>query len=116
MKLVIFNQDLRIFDNPALFFACKKSQEDGQKILPIFIFDEVNKRKIGGASKWFLHSALEELQKNLYQNLGLELLFFKGETIAVLQKIIFGRVLNICIIKTFINVFYQLVYFQFYDN
>ena len=101
MKLVIFNQDLRIFDNPALFFACKKSQEDGQKILPIFIFDEVNKRKIGGASKWFLHSALEELQKNLYQNLGLELLIFKGETIAVLQKIIFGGVQEIYLNKLY---------------
>jgi deoxyribodipyrimidine photo-lyase len=95
MKLVIFNQDLRISDNPALFFACQKSTEDNQEILPIFIFDEVNKRKIGGASQWFLCFALEELRKNLHQNLGLELLIFKGETIAILQKIISDEVKEI---------------------
>ena len=92
MKLVIFNQDLRISDNHALFFACQKSAEDGQEILPIFIFDEVNKRKIGGASRWFLHFALKELQKNLCQNLGLELLIFKGNTIAILQEILSEKV------------------------
>jgi deoxyribodipyrimidine photo-lyase len=95
MKLIIFNQDLRISDNPVLFFACQKSEEDGQEIVPIFIFDEVNKRKIGGASQWFLHFALEELQKNLRQNLGLELLIFKGETITVLQEIISKEVKEI---------------------
>jgi deoxyribodipyrimidine photo-lyase len=87
MKLIIFNQDLRIFDNPALFFACQKSREDGQEIVPIFIFDEVNKRKIGGASQWFLHFALEELQKDLRQNLGLELLIFKGDSLQILKEI-----------------------------
>ena len=88
MKLVIFNQDLRISDNPALFFACQKATTDGQDILPIFIFDEVNKRKLGGASKWFLHFSLEGLQKNLQKILGLNLLFFKGDSLKILSKII----------------------------
>ncbi|MES2678033.1 MAG: deoxyribodipyrimidine photo-lyase [Pseudomonadota bacterium] len=87
MKLIIFNQDLRIFDHPALFFACQKSQLDNQEILPIFILDQVNQRNIGGASKWFLHFALEQLQKDLQEKLGLELLVFEGDSLQILTKI-----------------------------
>ena len=94
MKLVIFNQDLRISDNPALFFACQKATTDGQDILPIFIFDEVNKRKLGGASKWFLHFSLEGLQKNLQKILGLNLLFFKGDSLKILSTS--GLLCSIC--------------------
>jgi deoxyribodipyrimidine photo-lyase len=85
-KLVIFNQDLRIYDNPALFCACQKSQEDSQKIIPIFIWDEENHRPLGGASKWFLKYSLRELQKTLKEKLGLNLQIFKGDTIETLKK------------------------------
>jgi deoxyribodipyrimidine photo-lyase len=87
MKLVIFSQDLRINDNPALFFACQKAIKDNQEILPIFILDETNRRPLGGASKWFLHFSLQELQKNLQEKLALQLLVFKGDALKILEEI-----------------------------
>ncbi len=61
--LVWFRQDLRISDNPALCEALNNSD----KIAAIYIHDEESKgvRKMGSASKWWLHYALEDLSKNL---------------------------------------------------
>lgn len=88
MKLVIFDQDLRVQDNPALFFACQGASQDQQTILPIFIFDQVNKRPLGGASKWFLHQALKQLQHDLKQELALELLIFQGPSLKILSTLL----------------------------
>ncbi len=80
---VLFNQDLRIIDNPALFAALKNSQN----ILPIFILDEVNSRTLGGASKWFLHFALESLSKELKEKFNLKLIVKKGNSLEILEDI-----------------------------
>ena len=57
-----FRQDLRITDNPALNEACKKGE-----ILPVYIHDNHNNRekKIGSASKWWLHQSLNSLNESL---------------------------------------------------
>ncbi len=86
MKIVIFNQDLRIIDNPALFYAQKQAEIDQQPILPIFIIDE-GSRKIGGASRWFLHFALRQLEEDLQKQLNLKLLFFQGSCLKVISDI-----------------------------
>ncbi len=88
MKLVLFNQDLRINDNPALYEAVKQSNLDGKDIVAIYIFDKINNRLRGGASKWFLYNILSELQQNLQQKIGCNLSFFAGDSLQIIGKII----------------------------
>jgi deoxyribodipyrimidine photo-lyase len=73
-----FRQDLRLADNPALVDACGRGE-----IIPIYILDDENADswKIGGASRWWLHHALEDLNRSLNQGLQL----FKGEASAILS-------------------------------
>jgi deoxyribodipyrimidine photo-lyase len=79
MIIVWFRQDLRIFDNPALEFACSMG-----KILPIYIFDDTNEKQnpMGSASKVWLHYSLINLKKAIK-----ELSFFKGEPKKIILKI-----------------------------
>ena len=61
-SIVLFKNNLRINDNPALYHAAKYSD----KILPIYIYDDVNiKKSLGSASKYWLYSALNSLKKSL---------------------------------------------------
>jgi len=72
--LIWFRKDLRLEDNLALYAARKDN------ILPLYIYDE----DLGGASKWYLHHALEKLEKELKTKLCIE----KGDP----QKIILDLV------------------------
>lgn len=54
-----FRQDLRIADHPALSHACSQGE-----VIPVFILDQ-DDRKLGGASKWWLHHSLKALEKTL---------------------------------------------------
>ena len=76
-----FRQDLRLTDNPALFAATK-----GQKVLPIYILDDVNSKEhmMGSASRWWLHKSLENLTNDLDGNLGV----YAGNPEEVLNKLI----------------------------
>lgn len=82
--IVLFNQDLRVTDNPALTYACKT----GQPIIPLYILDDhtPGKWKLGGASRWWLHHSLLSLRHSL-QHKGSDLFLLKGETIEVLTKL-----------------------------
>ncbi|MFT6270051.1 MAG: deoxyribodipyrimidine photo-lyase [Alphaproteobacteria bacterium] len=64
--LIWFRQDLRVKDNPALINAAKHDN-----ILPVYIYDTTlpENAELGGASKWWLHYALESLQTSLNGNL-----------------------------------------------
>lgn len=81
--IVLFNQDLRIVDNPAFFSALKNHHE----ILPLFILDEVNQRKIGSAAKWFLHYALISLSTVLQKKYDLKLITKKGDSLKIISEI-----------------------------
>ncbi len=66
--IVWFRQDLRLQDNPALYHACKMGD-----ILPIYIHDTYNPNdteSMGGASKVWLHHALQALNKSLHGSLS----------------------------------------------
>jgi deoxyribodipyrimidine photo-lyase len=70
--VVWFRQDLRIKDNPALAAAI----QTGRPIIPVYIHapEEESPWLPGGASNWWLHHALESLDKALQkQRLGLVL-------------------------------------------
>ena len=75
-----FRQDLRISDNPAFSKACQRGS-----IIPIYILDDVNSgiHKLGGASRWWLNSAL----KDLNESLGGFLRFYEGDALTLLPKL-----------------------------
>ena len=77
-----FRQDLRLNDNPALNAA----YESGQPIIPVYILDDENAKewKMGGASRCWLHHALENLDKDLSGHLALE----KGNAAKVIPDLI----------------------------
>ena len=80
-SIVLFKNNLRINDNPALFHASKSEN----KILPVYIYDDINiKKQLGSASRYWLHNALISLNKSLNFNLS----FYRGDTIDILMKII----------------------------
>lgn len=85
ITIIWFQRDLRIQDNPALKYASKIQLP----ILPIYIFDpEEDKNWLtGSSSRWWLHYSLQSLQKKL-RELSLDLFFFQGATLHVLQEII----------------------------
>ncbi len=63
-----FRQDLRLKDNPALTHAAQNGT-----VYPVYILDDENARehKMGGASRWWLHYALESLDLSLDGTLAL---------------------------------------------
>lgn len=83
--IVLFRQDLRLNDNPALTYAC----QTGLPIIPLFILDDETpgQWKMGGASRWWLHHSLQALGKDL-NALGSELFIRRGETLGVLKSLI----------------------------
>ena len=61
--LVLFGDDLRIDDNPALAAAA----DDPDGLIALFVLDEVSEgvRPLGGAARWWLHGSLERLREAL---------------------------------------------------
>ncbi len=83
--IVWFRKDLRLEDNPALFAAIK----NGSSVVPLYIHDDLREGKwpLGGASRWWLHHALIDLQKQL-EELGSKLVIQIGPSGKVLDGII----------------------------
>jgi deoxyribodipyrimidine photo-lyase len=61
--IVLFRRDLRIADNRALSAAA----ESGKPVVALYLLDEESEggRKIGAASRWWLHHSLDALQREL---------------------------------------------------
>ncbi|HUR57889.1 MAG TPA: deoxyribodipyrimidine photo-lyase [Opitutaceae bacterium] len=78
-----FRQDLRLQDNPALHAAVER----GAPIIPVYILDEAGEGRWpwGGASRWWLHHALEALDSSLRER-GSRLILRYGDAMAVLQE------------------------------
>ncbi len=73
--LVLFRDDLRVSDNPALHAAV----DTGQPVLCVFILDDASAdiRPLGGAARWWVHHALADLASRL-EALGGRLDVFMG--------------------------------------
>lgn len=80
--IVWFRQDLRLGDNPAFAEACRHHD----KIIPLYILDEVA-TPLGGAKRWWLHHSLASLDKGL-QKLGLSLCLRQGKAFDVLKQVV----------------------------
>ena len=59
-KIIWFRRDLRLADQAAVAAA---AASDGP-VIPVYILDDETPkhRKMGGASRWWLHRSLEELE------------------------------------------------------
>lgn len=78
--IVWFRKDLRLSDNPALIQGAKVP------IIPVFIWDDNDPYKPGGASKWWLYKSLISLQKSLLDH-GLKLVLRRGNPLTILKEI-----------------------------
>lgn len=83
--LVWFRQDLRIADNPALHAAAVS----GAPVLPVYVLDDAGagRWRMGGASRWWLHSSLAALDRSL-QALGAALTLRQGPTVETLLALV----------------------------
>lgn len=83
--IVWFRDDLRVTDNPALWHARKS----GRPLIALFILDGVSEgiRALGGAQKWWLHHALENLAEELNE-LGSDLTIRSGPAREILAQVI----------------------------
>lgn len=79
--IVWFRQDLRVEDNPALVAAAA-----AHKIIPIYIVDDANagEWRLGGASRVWLHHALDDLNQQLEGKLSL----FAGKADEILPQLV----------------------------
>ncbi len=75
VSLLWFRQDLRLEDNSALAAALAR----GRPVLPVYIWspDDDGRWARGGASRWWLHHALESLRRQLAAR-GLPLILRSG--------------------------------------
>ncbi len=73
-SLVWFRDDLRVADNPALLAAANDGETVG-----VYVLDEESAgiRALGGAAKWWLHHALEDLRQEL-EHFGIPLILRRG--------------------------------------
>ena len=92
-------RDLRVEDHPALNFIAKTNQA----ILPIYIHDpkDTTKWAVGSASCWWLHHALDDLQKS-YQEQGSKLHIFKGSPKEIFSHLMKTQDLQqVCMLERF---------------
>ena len=82
--IVWFRRDLRLTDQPALAAAI----ESGAPVIPVFILDDETPkhRKMGGASRWWLHHSLTSLDADL-RKLGSRLVLRRGKSDEVLAAL-----------------------------
>lgn len=83
--IVLFRQDLRLTDNPALWYASKL----GAPIIPLYILDDQTpgQWKMGSAQRWWLHHSLKHLSHSLASEGG-SLVLKRGETLQVLKELV----------------------------
>ena len=81
--IILFQQDLRIHDNPALYEAAQTKRP----LIPLYILDDDTPWKLGGASRAYLHHSLLSLQESL-KEIGLKLILRQGPYEEILKDIL----------------------------
>jgi deoxyribodipyrimidine photo-lyase len=84
-QIVWFRRDLRLSDQAALTAAAAS----GEPVIPVFILDDETPkhRKMGGASRWWLHHSLQSLDADL-RKLGSRLILRRGNVVDVLPALV----------------------------
>ena len=85
VSIVWFRSDLRLSDNPALI----KALESGRPVVPVFVLDEETDgvRRLGAASRWWLHYSLHALDASL-RRLGSRLILRRGPAEKVIGELV----------------------------
>ena len=85
VSIVWFRSDLRLSDNPALI----KALESGRPVVPVFLLDEETDgvRRLGAASRWWLHYSLHALDASL-RRLGSRLILRRGPAEKVIGELV----------------------------
>lgn len=61
-KIIVWlRRDLRLLNNPALYYASQQSDD----IIPLFILDKIMYENTGSAQRWWLYHSLSNLQERL---------------------------------------------------
>lgn len=83
--LVCFRNDFRLLDNPALYEAVRLKKQ----VIPVFIYDPSASEDwdLGGASKWWLHQSIKDIQKQI-ASLGGRLILRKGSTASIMRELV----------------------------
>ena len=83
-KIIWFRRDLRLSDQAAVLAAASSGP-----VIPVYILDDETPkhRKMGGASRWWLHRSLEDLETCL-QGLGSRLILRRGVASEQLAEIV----------------------------
>ena len=81
--IVLFRQDLRLHDHPALTAAAQRGT-----VIPVFVLDDEasGEWSMGGASRWWLKQSLLNLASRIAQSGG-ELILRQGDTLSALADI-----------------------------
>jgi deoxyribodipyrimidine photo-lyase len=84
-QILWFRRDLRLADQAALLAAV----ESGAPVIPVFILDDETPkhRRMGGASRWWLHHSLQSLDADL-QKLGSRLILRRGNVCDILPALV----------------------------
>lgn len=84
IAIILFSDDFRIFDNPALYYACEKYEN----IIPLYVYNEnYLGRPLGSASKIFLHRILNSFDLLLKEKYSINLLIKSGDVFDVLSEL-----------------------------
>jgi deoxyribodipyrimidine photo-lyase len=83
-QIIWFRRDLRLADQPALCAAIAS----GEAVIPVYILDDETPkhRRMGGASRWWLHHSLASLDADL-RKLGSRLILRRGNSVAILCEL-----------------------------
>lgn len=83
--IIWFRRDLRLSDQAAVAAAAASNGP----VIPVYILDDETPkhRKMGGASRWWLHRSLEALEATLLEN-GSRLILRRGRAAEVLAEIV----------------------------
>jgi deoxyribodipyrimidine photo-lyase len=83
--VVWFYHDLRLSDNPALYYAAQRGT-----VVPVYIYapEELRQRAPGAARQWWLHHSLQAFDQSLQQR-GLKLIIRRAmQSLPVLEQIL----------------------------
>ncbi len=84
MTILWFRRDLRLADQAAVLAAARR----GKPVVPVFILDDESPkhRRMGGASRWWLHHSLQSLDESL-RAIGSRLILRRGSSAKVLAEL-----------------------------
>ncbi|MBB4859769.1 deoxyribodipyrimidine photo-lyase [Novosphingobium chloroacetimidivorans] len=82
-RIVWLRRDLRLADQPAFCAAAEQGP-----VIPVYVLDDqrAGDRRLGGASRWWLHGSLEALDKRL-RDAGSRLVLRRGDSVEQLVSL-----------------------------